>query len=175
MCCRATRRQPVGAALDIGTTSNVVYLVDLLSGKVVAQAADYNGQITRGEDVISRIIYAGKNNGLDELAALVVDTINGLIEQAAQRATMEPQQIYKATVVGQHHDDAPVPGTAAASHPAGALCHGHQPAAAGAGRRTGAGHQPRGHGGLPARRGQLRRRRHHAGVRQFGHAAQRGR
>ncbi len=60
--------QLLGAAIDIGTTSNVVYLVDLLTGKLMAEAVDYNGQITRGEDVISRIIYAGKNDGLDRTA-----------------------------------------------------------------------------------------------------------
>jgi uncharacterized 2Fe-2S/4Fe-4S cluster protein (DUF4445 family) len=53
-------RQLWSAALDIGTTTVTLYLVDLLSGRVVAQAADYNGQIRRGEDVISRIIYASK-------------------------------------------------------------------------------------------------------------------
>ncbi|MCB0256226.1 MAG: 2Fe-2S iron-sulfur cluster binding domain-containing protein, partial [Anaerolineae bacterium] len=37
------------AALDIGTTTVTLYLVDLVSGRVVAQAADYNGQIRRGE------------------------------------------------------------------------------------------------------------------------------
>ena len=47
-----------GAAVDIGTTSNVVYLVDLLTGNVVDTASEYNRQIARGEDVISRIIYA---------------------------------------------------------------------------------------------------------------------
>jgi len=45
-------------AIDIGTTSNHVWLVDMISGEVMAQKADYNGQIARGEDVISRIIYA---------------------------------------------------------------------------------------------------------------------
>ncbi|MBN1888325.1 MAG: 2Fe-2S iron-sulfur cluster binding domain-containing protein, partial [Thermoflexales bacterium] len=43
-----------GVAIDIGTTSNVVYLVNLVSGEVVDTAADYNGQVKRGEDVISR-------------------------------------------------------------------------------------------------------------------------
>ena len=51
------------AALDIGTTTVTLYLIDLTNGRVVAQAADYNGQIRRGEDVISRIIYASKGDG----------------------------------------------------------------------------------------------------------------
>ncbi len=90
----------LGACLDIGTTSNVVYLVDLTSGKVLTRAVDYNGQIARGEDVISRIIYASKNNGLGELQELVVQTFNRLLEQAAQRVHAAPDEIYKVTVAG---------------------------------------------------------------------------
>ncbi|MBE7553983.1 MAG: DUF4445 domain-containing protein [Anaerolineales bacterium] len=89
-----------GAAVDIGTTTVSLYLVDLLTGEVAAKAAEYNGQIKRGEDVISRIIYAGKNNGLGELQALVVGTINELIERASQRAKINPLEIYKMTVAG---------------------------------------------------------------------------
>ncbi|MGD8998071.1 MAG: 2Fe-2S iron-sulfur cluster-binding protein, partial [Anaerolineae bacterium] len=72
-------------AMDIGTTSNVVWLVDLISGRVMSQQADYNGQIARGEDVISRIIYASRHeNGQEELQQLVVETFNRLVEQAAE-------------------------------------------------------------------------------------------
>ncbi|MBW7884920.1 MAG: DUF4445 domain-containing protein [Caldilineaceae bacterium] len=90
----------LGAAIDIGTTSNVVYLVDLLTGRVLAEAVDYNGQIARGEDVISRIIYASKNNGLAELQDLVMQTLNQLLARAARRARVEPGEIYRATVAG---------------------------------------------------------------------------
>jgi uncharacterized 2Fe-2S/4Fe-4S cluster protein (DUF4445 family) len=90
----------LGAALDIGTTSNVLYLVDLLSGKVLARAVDYNGQITRGEDVIARIIYAGKGSGLAELQQLVLDTFNRLLAQATARARVDATRVYKATVAG---------------------------------------------------------------------------
>jgi uncharacterized 2Fe-2S/4Fe-4S cluster protein (DUF4445 family) len=89
-----------GVAVDIGTTSNVVYLVDLLSGEVVDTASDYNGQIARGEDVISRIIYASKGDGLTELQSLVVGTINGLLQQLAQRNAISSDEIYKMTVAG---------------------------------------------------------------------------
>lgn len=89
-----------GVAIDIGTTSNVVYLVDLISGNVVQQAADYNGQIRRGEDVISRIIYASKDGGLNELQELVVGTLNKLIERVCRRQGIQPHEIHKATVAG---------------------------------------------------------------------------
>lgn len=88
------------AAVDIGTTTVSLYLVDLQSGEVLSRAAEYNGQIQRGEDIISRIIYAGKNNGLAELQSLVIDTINQLVDRAARRAKIDPARIYKMTVAG---------------------------------------------------------------------------
>ena len=48
---------PYGIALDIGTTTVVVALVDLASGKIVAQSGTFNRQATMGDDVISRIVY----------------------------------------------------------------------------------------------------------------------
>jgi len=90
-----------GAAVDIGTTTVTVYLVDLLSGEVVESAADYNGQIRRGEDIISRIIYASKaTNGLNDLHTLVVETINRLLERVTHRRGIAPTDIYKMTLCG---------------------------------------------------------------------------
>jgi len=87
-------------AIDIGTTSNHVWLVDLIGGEVMAQKADYNGQIARGEDVISRIIYASKGDGLQELQSLVMETLNRLLRQAAKERSISPDEIYKAVVAG---------------------------------------------------------------------------
>lgn len=90
-----------GAAVDIGTTTVTVYLVDLYTGEVIETAADYNGQIKRGEDVISRIVYASKNGtGLMELQSLVATTINRLIERCARRRQIEPRDVFKMAIVG---------------------------------------------------------------------------
>ncbi len=91
--------QLYGVAVDIGTTTVTVYLVDLLSGEVIETAADYNGQVKRGEDVISRIVYASKG-GLDELQEFVIATINQLIETCARRRKISTDEIYKLSVVG---------------------------------------------------------------------------
>ncbi len=92
----------LGLAIDIGTTTVTVWLVDLLSGRVLAQAAEYNRQIQRGEDVISRIIYASKNGGEGEMQALVLVTLNTLIERVCQKSSVvNPQAtIVKATITG---------------------------------------------------------------------------
>lgn len=87
-----------GIAVDIGTTTVTVWLVDLETGDVVAQAGDYNAQIGRGEDVISRIIYAKKPGQLEELQRLVVGTINRLVEATCKQVHARPDEIFKVTV-----------------------------------------------------------------------------
>ncbi len=89
-----------GLAIDVGTTTVTVWLVDLESGEVAAQVGEYNQQIARGEDVISRIIFATKNDGGEELRSLVLGTIDGLIERACTKAGAEATDIVKAVVSG---------------------------------------------------------------------------
>lgn len=89
-----------GIAVDIGTTTVSLWLVDLVSGQVKVQVAEYNQQISRGEDVISRIIYASKGDGAEKLQNLVLQTINELVEQACKRLVITPDQIVKATISG---------------------------------------------------------------------------
>jgi uncharacterized 2Fe-2S/4Fe-4S cluster protein (DUF4445 family) len=89
-----------GLAIDIGTTTVTVWLVDLLTGRVMRQASEYNQQIARGEDVISRIIYAGKGDGATELREMVLRSINGLIGKSCERTKIAPDDIAKATVTG---------------------------------------------------------------------------
>jgi uncharacterized 2Fe-2S/4Fe-4S cluster protein (DUF4445 family) len=89
-----------GLAIDVGTTTVTVWLVDLGTGTVEAQGGEYNRQISRGEDVISRIIYAGKGDGGTELRDLALETINGLVTGLCGRAGIEAEQIVKATVSG---------------------------------------------------------------------------
>ncbi len=89
-----------GVAIDIGTTTVSLWLVDLLTGRVHAQVAEYNAQIARGEDVISRIIYSGKGSGGEELRDLVLGTIKELVEEACARVQILPIEIMKATIAG---------------------------------------------------------------------------
>jgi len=89
-----------GAAIDIGTTTVTLWLVDLITGKVHAQVAEYNGQIARGEDVISRIIYAGKNGGSEQMRGMVLETINSLLEVACKRVQVEARDVLKVTIAG---------------------------------------------------------------------------
>ena len=67
-----------GIAVDIGTSTVVVHLVDLNSSKTIDGEAKYNSQMKYGEDVTRRIIHADEE-GPEELHSLIMDDINGLI------------------------------------------------------------------------------------------------
>jgi uncharacterized 2Fe-2S/4Fe-4S cluster protein (DUF4445 family) len=70
-----------GLAIDIGTTTVVVSLLDLSTGKIVSSKSNYNKQIVCGEDVLARINYAEEDEGLLILNRLIIETINYLIEE----------------------------------------------------------------------------------------------
>ncbi len=94
------RRPRIGAAVDIGTTTVSVQLVDLRSAAILGSASGGNGQITCGADVIGRINYARRPGGLDELRRLVVETVNRLMDAAAHAASIDPGVISAASVAG---------------------------------------------------------------------------
>jgi uncharacterized 2Fe-2S/4Fe-4S cluster protein (DUF4445 family) len=75
-----TESSKLGLAVDIGTTTVVVELVNLLNGSILQVKSDYNHQITYGEDVLSRIFYS-EENGCENLTKLVHETINNLINE----------------------------------------------------------------------------------------------
>ena len=91
--------RPIGLAIDIGTTTVTTFMVDLTTGQVMNSAAEYNNQIARGEDVISRIIYAEKTD-LHELGELVRQTIDTLLERLREQTGIAPEGIHKVTVSG---------------------------------------------------------------------------
>jgi uncharacterized 2Fe-2S/4Fe-4S cluster protein (DUF4445 family) len=72
-----------GLCVDIGTTTIVVELIDLLTGNSIACMSNYNKQKICGEDVLSRIIYA-EEHGVDKLQELVIEDINYLANEVTR-------------------------------------------------------------------------------------------
>ncbi len=89
-----------GVAVDIGTTTIVANLVDMATGRSLANAAAGNPQIPYGDDVVSRIAYAESPIGLDTLQAAVVRCLNELIEQLTVQAKVPARCIFEVTVAG---------------------------------------------------------------------------
>jgi len=89
-----------GLAFDIGTTTVYGNLIDLRTGKVLAGSGDYNAQLSYGEDVISRIIFAEKPEGLTLMHDLVIKTINTLITGLLKKAGVGRDEISSITLAG---------------------------------------------------------------------------
>ncbi len=95
----ATRRS-YAIAMDIGTTTIYGQVIDLLSGEVLAEHGEFNGQISYGEDVISRIVYAEKPGGLERLHAVVISTINDVLRKIVRHSKVNPDGISTITLAG---------------------------------------------------------------------------
>ena len=87
-------------AVDIGTTTVYGQVLDLHSGKVLAQHGEFNGQISYGEDVISRIIFTEKGDGLEVLHDKVVETINKVIGKIITKAGVNCYEVSTITLAG---------------------------------------------------------------------------
>jgi len=89
-----------GLAVDIGTTTCSGVLVDLNTGKIIAEASGYNGQISYGEDVISRVVYAEQPGGLETMRMAVVGTINKVIDRTLAESRVDRNEITSITLAG---------------------------------------------------------------------------
>jgi uncharacterized 2Fe-2S/4Fe-4S cluster protein (DUF4445 family) len=96
-----TRDRIYGLAVDVGTTTVVGYLFDLGSGNLVGVNSALNSQASYGSDVVSRIEHAIQNpEGLEQLKAEVVATINRIIEKLCDLKNISNREIYSLYLVG---------------------------------------------------------------------------
>jgi uncharacterized 2Fe-2S/4Fe-4S cluster protein (DUF4445 family) len=84
-----------GLAIDLGTTTIVVRLVDLETGQLVADTSFENPQRFGGSDVMSRIHYDTGHPG-----RLLMRTLAGYLSHAIADLPADSQSIYDVVVVG---------------------------------------------------------------------------
>jgi uncharacterized 2Fe-2S/4Fe-4S cluster protein (DUF4445 family) len=80
-----TRAGSYGVALDIGTTTLALYLVDIDSGRLLASSSATNPQTIFGEDIMSRISYSVNHpgDGVKKMQREVIEAVNAMIHQVA--------------------------------------------------------------------------------------------
>ena len=89
----------VGCAIDIGTTTVSMVLVDLTNGKILAKGSSGNGQIRYGADVINRIIEQGKSGGKKKLQdAIVKETLTPVIANLCKTAKINAKSILRFAI-----------------------------------------------------------------------------
>jgi uncharacterized 2Fe-2S/4Fe-4S cluster protein (DUF4445 family) len=74
-------KENYGIAFDIGTTTVSGQLIDLNTKEIMGTKATYNKQIVFGDDVITRIMFAREENGLERLHHAVIDNMNSIIHE----------------------------------------------------------------------------------------------
>jgi len=89
----------LGLAVDLGTTSIVVYVVDMGSGDILSAASGHNRQASCGDDVINRIVCSEKD-GVKKLKKMAVSTINNLSKRALASIKLDEKQIENIVVSG---------------------------------------------------------------------------
>ncbi|MDR2357933.1 MAG: ASKHA domain-containing protein [Oscillospiraceae bacterium] len=91
--------EPLGVAVDIGTTTVVAHLTSLRTGIRAATASGVNAQRPYGADVISRIQYCA-SNGHEQLTALIRGQLRDLITRACADAGADPRGIEYISIAG---------------------------------------------------------------------------
>jgi uncharacterized 2Fe-2S/4Fe-4S cluster protein (DUF4445 family) len=84
-----------GIAMDLGTTTIVLRLLNLETGELVADASLENPQRFGGSDVMSRIHYDTHHPG-----KLLMRTLAGYLSHAIEAFPVDPKSIYELVVVG---------------------------------------------------------------------------
>ena len=84
-----------GLAMDLGTTTVVLRLLNLETGEIVADASFENPQRFGGSDVMSRIHYDAEDQ-----SRLLQRTLAGYIGHAIEEFPVDPDSIYEMVVAG---------------------------------------------------------------------------
>ncbi|MBW2654562.1 MAG: DUF4445 domain-containing protein [Deltaproteobacteria bacterium] len=89
----------LGMAIDLGTTSIVVYIVDMEDGAILSAASGHNSQAACGDDVINRIVCSEKD-GVKKLKKMALSTINNLTKRALNSINADHKQIENIVISG---------------------------------------------------------------------------
>lgn len=84
-----------GIAMDLGTTTVVLRLLNLETGELVADTSFENPQRFGGSEIMSRIAYDTEHPG-----RLLMRTLAGYLSHAIERFPVDPKSIYEMVVVG---------------------------------------------------------------------------
>jgi uncharacterized 2Fe-2S/4Fe-4S cluster protein (DUF4445 family) len=92
---------PLGLAVDLGTTKIAAHLLDLATGEDLGASGVANPQIVYGEDVISRLEHAYRDPaGGEQLARVVREAIDDLAGELLDKAGQARGQLVDACIVG---------------------------------------------------------------------------
>ncbi len=90
----------LGISVDLGTTSIVVRVMDLAGRRAVCEKSVQNPQIAYGEDILSRILFARRADGLETLRSLAVNACRDAISGALEEQGFSFRNVYALACAG---------------------------------------------------------------------------
>lgn len=96
-----TRHHHYGLAVDYGSTTIIMQLVDLNSGFVVAEEKVVNGQTVYGSDILTRITYALDDAAhMDDLQSVTVQSFEHLLSALTESSGIDAAKCSVMIVLG---------------------------------------------------------------------------
>ncbi|MDY7034922.1 MAG: ASKHA domain-containing protein, partial [Thermodesulfobacteriota bacterium] len=89
-----------GLAVDLGSSTVVVRLLDLFDGTIQDEVSFLNPQTEIGPDILTRIHFASQEGGLEKLQLILIDRLNEEIFKVAKRNEIDPQSLVGMSVAG---------------------------------------------------------------------------
>lgn len=96
-----TTKNNYGLAVDLGSTTIIMQLVNLNNGQVIAQESTFNKQIKYGEDILSRIFYTKQyEDGLSQIQESTIESFKELICKIEKITNIRVEECGIMTVAG---------------------------------------------------------------------------
>ena len=89
-----------GLALDLGSSTLVLRLVDLENGETRDETSFHNPQIELGADILTRIHFAAQDGGLIKLQDILIEKLNEEISKLAEKNGIGLEHIVGMSVAG---------------------------------------------------------------------------
>lgn len=89
-----------GVAIDLGSSTVVVRMIDLISGNSLGDISFTNPQHEIGSDILTRIHFASENNGIDHLQGILISRINLEIKSFQEKLNISISQIVAIAAAG---------------------------------------------------------------------------
>lgn len=95
-----TTNQTYGLSIDIGTTTVVTALINMLTGEEIASTSALNPQSLHAQDVLTRIKFASAPDGLETMYKGITDELNEMIKTVSCKGNINPENIYEVIYSG---------------------------------------------------------------------------
>jgi uncharacterized 2Fe-2S/4Fe-4S cluster protein (DUF4445 family) len=97
---RSSHSAVFGFALDLGTSSLVLRLIDIARKKIIREVSVKNPQAAWGEDILSRIIFARNQEGLAVLRDSLVEACSDAMFKMLEDSGISAHRIYALSCAG---------------------------------------------------------------------------